>query len=268
MFKKVSQVSNGGSTTTHKLSILSRPITVLYLMEIKPIIFNWYILLHNDWSQVGFYLESILRSIPCIRKWLEVALFILRTIAGSSQQEVIMLENQRLCSNYPPFNIFESSSSDHLKTLPSTPNVEYGRYLFAFCGGASKLKTTSGLHPKVRFQHLSLENLSTPQVKSFSVNLQMNGQQDKVVTEIATDSESVPLKLTTEHMHFDDGGGLPPAQDLAYADDLFFFASRADSSQFPKVYVEHHQKDAFCLRFGLKLEWPINLKDEVDWLME
>jgi len=274
MFKKVSQVSNGGSTTiTHNSNISSRSSTAPYLMEIKPIIFNcWYILLHNDCSQAD--LESILfpyfRSIPCLLKWLEDVLLILRTMEGASQQEVMMLENPTLLSKYLPFNILKSSSGGHVKTLRSTLKAEYDQYQFAFYGGVLKVITTSGLNlkikhlfQKVRLQHLALEYLSIPKFKSFSADLRMIGHQDKVVTEIATDSVSVPLTLTPKHMPSDGGGGLPLAKDIAYADDLIVLASRADSSQFTM-----DDEDSFCLRFGLKLEWPIQLKDEVDWLME
>ena len=51
MFKKDSQVSNGGSTTSPlKLNISTRPFTVTYFMEVKPIITNWQELLRNEYS--------------------------------------------------------------------------------------------------------------------------------------------------------------------------------------------------------------------------
>jgi len=67
MFKKVSQVSNGGSTTSSlKLNISPRPLTATYFMEIKPIITNWHELLHNGYSagNLEFILTTYFRSIP------------------------------------------------------------------------------------------------------------------------------------------------------------------------------------------------------------
>jgi len=273
MVKKVLQVLNGGSTTiTHKSNISSRPITVPYLMKIKPIIFVWYYaLLHSECSQADLELIIFphLNSIPLVLKWLEDTFFALYTIEGASPQEFVVLKKP-LLSTYPNLNIVELSPDDRVKTLMFTLNAEFDRYVIF--DRVSKFKPIFGLSlnlkikpllKKVRYQRLTFESPNVPKSKSFSMDLRMIVKLDKVVTEIATDSDSVPLTLATKHMHPDEGGGLPPAKDIAYADDLIFFTSRADSCQFK---VDVHR--LFHFRFGLKFEYSIILNDEADWWMD
>jgi len=205
MFKKGAQISNGGSTTTtNKSNILSQPLAT-YLVELKTINFNWYAS-HNSCSQADLkeILFTYFRTISFIFKWLETMLFLLSKIEGRSQQEVMRLENCLSFPNHPPYNFSESSPGDRVNTLMLTLKAAYDRYVFAFCDRLSKVKRTSVLNfstkplsQKVRYWHLTLEYLFIPKAKSHLVDLPTIAEQEQVVTEIATDSVSVPLITTS-----------------------------------------------------------------------